>query len=437
MNLTNAEIATLKCPPGKVEALFCDERLPGFALRITADGQRYWLVRYRIGGKRRKISLGSPDKGVKASTAYNAAAKLLARAQLARAGDGVDPATAKATAKQEARRSAAETISALLPDYLAEKEKEQKPRSFLETKRHLLKHAKPLHGESVADVDVRKAAGLFNKIAAKSGASTANRVRSSLGAFFTWAMAQGLLLHGNPVLATAKKAESKSRDRVLSADELRMIWHALDTPDPERPDAMHDDYPVIIKLLMLTGARRDEIAGLRRAEIKFEKALIELPGERTKNGLPHLIPLSMPALAILRAVPKQGDRDFMFGRNGGGFTDYSGNRKELQRRLGNTVTKWTPHDFRRTLSTNLHERPFSIPPHVVEAILGHIDGYKGGVAGVYNKALYLAERRDALKQWGAHVMRTVGGSTAVRKSKKPTTTNVITMPTRSRRKVAA
>ena len=168
------------------------------------------------------------------------------------------------------------------------------------------------------------------------------------------------------------------------------IWNALGS----------DDYGDIIRLLILTGARRDEIGSLRRDEINIAQKQIELPGSRTKGGVDHVIPLSSLALAILQARTPREDSDFVFGRGEGGFSGWSQCKARLDARLD--LELWALHDFRRTLSTVMHER-LDVAPHIVESIFGHISGHKRGVSGVYNRALYLDQRRDALERYANHI----------------------------------
>jgi integrase len=275
----------------------------------------------------------------------------------------------------------------------------------VETERYLTVDAKPLHGSPIEAVTRRTIADRLAKIEESSGAVTRNRVRSALSAYFTWLAREGYV-DANPVAFT-NKAEETARDRVLSDEELRIIWQAL----------TDDQFGAIVKILMLTGMRRDEAGGLRWNELSPTLPLITLPPERTKNEREHLVPLSDPVREILRAQPGRAMADGMpwehvFGNAAGrGFQNYSRAKAELDARIaaaGHELEHWTLHDFRRSLSTALHDR-FGVLPHVVETILGHAGGHKSGVAGTYNKAIYLEERRRALERWGAHIIELVTG----------------------------
>jgi integrase len=397
VKLTAANIRALKLPPGVIDRVFFDEDLPGFGLRVRASGVHTWMIQYAIAGRTRRVVLGlqsALDPGKARATAQ----KLLARVRL-----GHDPASEKALAKA----AAGETFGALLPQFLKRQQTRLKPRSYVETERHLKVNTKPLHGMPIEAVTKRTIADRLAKIEECNGATTRNRVRSSLSAYFTWAAKEGYL-DANPVAFT-NKAEEEARERLLSDEELRIIWQALDDGPP-------DQFGAIIKLLILTGARRSEIGGLTWDEI--DDALITLPPERTKGGREHLVPLSEPAREILRAQPRRSmasgaPQEHVFG-NGDGYQNWSRAKADLDARLaaaGHKLEHWTLHDFRRSVSTALHEH-FDVPPHVVEEILGHAGGHKGGVAGVYNKALYLKERRQALRRWGAHIIELVTGKPA-------------------------
>jgi integrase len=182
---------------------------------------------------------------------------------------------------------------------------------------------------------------------------------------------------------------------------LRLIWDALPA----------GDFGAIMKLLVLTGARAGEVAGLRREELRGGAVL--LPGSRTKNGREHLIPLSEPASAVLTAAfaQRRGERSLIFGRRSGPFSGWSKCKRALDQRIaeiaGKPLAPWRVHDLRRSFAT--HAAEIGIQPHIIEQILNHQSGHKAGVAGIYNRASYEAEKRTALNRWAAHLIATVGG----------------------------
>jgi integrase len=200
------------------------------------------------------------------------------------------------------------------------------------------------------------------------------------------------LAETNPVSGT-NKTGSKARERVLSDQEVKAIWKQLDDDD---------DYGTIVKLLILTGARRDEIGSLSRWEINLREEQIELPGGRTKNRLDHIIPLSPLALSILKDRKQRENSDFVFGRGEGGFSGWSKAKAALDEKLD--IEPWVLHDFRRAISTTMHER-LKIAPHIVEAVLNHVSGAKAGVAGIYNRALYAEDKRAALSAYADHIAK--------------------------------
>jgi integrase len=313
--------------------------------------------------------------------------------------------------KLEARTKVDETLGALLPKYLAYKRQHVRVRTFEEIERHLSVHARQLHARAVAAIDRRAVALWLTDVAEKKGPAIANRVRASLSACFGWMIREGLI-EANPVLNTNKAAEAGARERVLVDDELREIWQALGD----------DQYSSVVRLLMLTGARRNEIGNLRWSEVDLDKKTIALPAERTKNGWPHLIPLTAAALACLRAQPRRqqadgSQRDLVFGHGERGWQDWSGSKADLDARIlearkkkqpkAKPIEDWTLHDFRRSLSTAMHER-LNIMPHVVEAVLGHV-GHRAGVPGTYNLSSYDEQKAIALARWADHVETLVTG----------------------------
>jgi integrase len=237
---------------------------------------------------------------------------------------------------------------------------------------------------------------------------------------FVWAMGEGLV-DSNPVIGTNKPEEPKARDRVLTDAELAEIWAAC----------RDDDFGRIVKLLLLTGQRRDEIGDLAWNEIDLERGVIELAVERTKNKRPHIVPVAPVAAAILEKAPHRarpkGAVDYVFGESGsGGFSGWSKAKAALDRRINDAraragagepqpIADWRLHDLRRTTATAMADK-LGVLPHIIEAVLNHVSGHKAGVAGVYNRAIYLPEKKAALARWAEHleaVVRRAGQGGAV------------------------
>jgi integrase len=185
-----------------------------------------------------------------------------------------------------------------------------------------------------------------------------------------------------------KNLTKSERARVLNDAELVAIWNAS---DPET------DYGRIVRLLMLTGQRRNEIAKLKRSEIDTEQRLIALPPERTKNKRPHDVPLSATALELLRGIA--ADREYVFGRSDAGYSGFSRAKARLDDR--SSVAEWTQHDMRRTMATKMAD--LGVEPHIIEAVLNHVSGHKKGVAGIYNRSPYATQKRAALDLWAGHL----------------------------------
>jgi integrase len=395
-----SKMATGKITKSVVDRLEADGKwlwdisLQGFAVRRQKGGA-FYAVRYRLNGKQRVKSLGrhghlTPDT-----------ARAQALAALGKAAVGDDPFP-------EAP-AAAESFGVEVDRYLAQREQKLKPRSFVEVERHLRKDAKPLATEKLNEIDRRKIAVLLGGIETANGPFARNQVRASLSAFFTWAVKEGLL-ETNPVTATAKAESGGPRERVLSQEELVKIWHGLG----------EDRFSEIVRLLILTAQRRNEIGGLRLSEIDFDRGLIVLPPARTKNKREHQLPLSPQAKAILQrtingaaaintsngngkaklAADGTANDLGVFGVDGFPSGGWYGAKAALDRRV-ELVKPWRLHDLRRTAATMMAE--LGVLPHIIEAILSHVSGHKAGVAGIYNRAKYIDEMREALVKWANHV----------------------------------
>lgn len=363
-----------------------DAIVQGFGVRRQKDGAYYYL-RFRKNGVQQMRSIGRHGSPWTPDTARNEAKRLLGAVV-----GGDDPFAQPLTT---------ESFGHEVIRYLERKRQAMKSRAFEEVERHLTNHAAPLHRLRLGEIDRRVIAQRLGEIETASGPVARNRVRSSLSAFFSWAVTEGLL-DANPVQGTAKLDEGGSRERTLTPEELRELWAVLDA----EPNAQYAD---ITRLLILTGQRREEIGGLRWSEI--ERGSIVLPPERTKNSRQHEVPLSRQAKAILERQSKRKGRDFVFGIGELGFSGWSDCKARLDqallalRRKTNRKAKampdWRLHDLRRTCATGMAE--FGVQPHIIEAVLNHVSGHKAGVAGIYNRARYAGEMRDALQRWADHL----------------------------------
>jgi integrase len=201
------------------------------------------------------------------------------------------------------------------------------------------------------------------------------------------------------------KAKENSRERTLTPDELGQVLKSL----PK--DAFGD----IVWLLVLTGQRREEIGGLRWTEIDLQRQMLVLPPERTKNNRLHELPLSKQAFDIIdrrwaiRKLSAKGqsvvgawrgmDNEWVWGSR---WTSWSNNKRVLDQKLD--IKPWRLHDLRRSAATLMADQ-LDILPHIIEAILNHVSGHKSGVAGIYNRAKYEIQMRDALQDWADYVTK--------------------------------
>jgi integrase len=375
-----------KLPPGG-EWLW-DSVVKGFGARRQTDGI-FYHIRYRLNGRQHVKSLGRHGSPLTPDIA-----RTTAKAKLGIVATGADPFT---------QPLAAESFGKEVGRYLERKRDALKPRAFAEVERHLLNHAKPLHRLCLGEIDRRAIAALLAEIEDTSGPVARNRVRSSLSAFLAWAVREGFI-ETNPVAATGKAGEGGARERVLTEAELQEVWSAL----PQ------DQFGDIARLLILTGQRREEIGWLQWDEIDFERGLIALPPERTKNKRLHELPLSTQARAILKAQSRRKGRNFLFGLGKGGFSGWSDCKERLDQTIlakrggrAKPMLDWRLHDLRRTAATGMAE--LGIQPHIIEAVLNHVSGHKAGVAGIYNRARYAVEMRDALQRWADYVEALIVG----------------------------
>jgi integrase len=389
LKLDATTVGTLTLTAGKSETFAWDATLAGFGLRLQGR-RRTYIVQYRASGRTRRVTLGTTER-LTLAQARDGARKILARAAL-----GEDP-----QAKKAAQRLAAERTFAKVADvYLALKRNELRPVSHRIAKLYLTgPYFRPLHATAINEISHPDVAARLSAIARVHSAHTAAAARRAISALFKWAMEEGWA-SANPVVGTRKPVDSKPRDRVLSDAELVAIWNACGD----------DDFGRITRLLILTGARRGEIGGMRADEFDLGTGTWTLPKERSKNHRAHKLTLPQVALAIIGMVPR-GERDYLFGaRAGRGFSGWDHGRAALDRRLAGAVKPWRLHDIRRTVATKMAD--IGIEPHIIEAVLNHYSGHRAGPAGVYNRSPYERAVKAALVRWSEHVLALVEGRTS-------------------------
>jgi integrase len=393
MRLTRQNVTRLAVPPGKPEIIVFDEALAGFGVRVRRGGKRTWIAQYRIGSKQRRVTLGTTD------TLDPDEARRRAKSVMGAVHNGDDPQSRKA----EARARASITMGTMVANYLEHFAAQRlRPKTLAETRRYLNVSWKPLHGLGLGQIDRRAVAVRLSEIARENGPIAANRSRVALSAFYNWAMRERMA-DANPVVGTNRAADERSRDRVLCDTEIAAIWKAC----------REDDYGRIIRLLILTGQRREEVGGMTWSELQLGRGIWSIPGDRTKNGRPHEVPLPCSFIELLGGISLGLRRGFLFGEAEGSFKGWSKAKASLDARMTANdarVPPWRLHDIRRTVATRMAE--LGVQPHIIEAVLNHVSGHKAGVAGVYNRALYAAEKRKALEAWGEHVRALVEGNSA-------------------------
>jgi integrase len=402
-----------------------DGLLVGLYLVVQPSGARSFAVRYRYAGQPRKLTLGAfPAINLETARALGAKA-------LRAAAEGRDPAREKQAAKGDAKIAAAEEIRGKRDLF------ENVAREFIE--RHAMKQNRATtsretarilglrpsvedpsilvdvggdvmsawRGRKIQEISKRDIVALLDVVNDRGSPIMANRVLSAVRKLFNWCVARDIL-QVSPCTLVAPPAPERSRDRVLNDDELRMVWNAADG----------DGWPFgpLIKLLMLTGQRLDEVASMRWNEVDLENGVWTLPRARTKNNELHEVPLSDTAAGILATVPRiKTSKNFVFAtRRDAAVSGFSRAKTRLDLAILAAMPKdakapehWTFHDLRRTMASGM--APLGIQLHVVEKILNHSSGAFGGVAGVYQRYDFYNEKRIALAAWASHVESVVSG----------------------------
>lgn len=382
LKLTKSAIDGLSTPV--TDTVYWDSGCPGFGVKITPKGRKVFIVLYRAGGagsRLRKYTIG-PYGRVTLHQARAAALKIFAART-----DGRDPAAEK---QQARRRLVVDRVEDLVELFITEHV--SKTRSAREISRLLRREVIPSWGtRSVHEIGKRQIIELVTEVAARGTPSAANKLLKMVKAFFGWCVGRAVL-DISPANGLAAPARERARDRVLEDNELARILRAARQVD--------GPYGGIVELLALTGQRREEVAQLTWDEVDLASRTWALPGSRTKNGRPHIVHLSHEAIAVLMRTPKLGK--FVFSLTGTkAFQGFSAAKRELDKL--SEVTGWRLHDLRRTCVSGMAR--LGVAPHVADKILNHQSGTISGVAAVYQRHEFLAERKDALERWSAHLAR--------------------------------
>lgn len=368
-----------------------DGVLPGFGVRIYPSGKKAYVLSYRHGNRKRLLTIGQTEK----LTLDHAREKALSC--LARLADKVDPL------EERRRKNSDRTVKGAFGEFL-ERYAKIRNRSWKETQRIFEKDVLPTLGKSfVQDITRQEIVSLLDELVDRDAGIMANRTLAALRRFFGWCVERGFI-ETSPVGNITKPAPEVTRDRVLTEAEIAEIWRACD----------QEGYPFgdLVKFLLISAQRRDEVATMRWPDIDDIARVWILPREATKSDRQHVVPLSAAALEILRTVPRLGE--YVFTTRGDvPFSGFSAARRRMDRIISiarkaqgatGDMPQWRLHDLRRTAASGM--AALGVAPHVVERILNHRSGIISGVAAVYNRYDYRREITEALEAWGRKLRQT-------------------------------
>jgi integrase len=403
MRLTKSTVEAAQ--PGTTDRFFWDDRLPGFGVKVTPKGRRTYVVQYRPRGRTqtKRITLGPHGTLWTTERARESAQALLLRVQ-----NGEDPIqterAARAAADLASVKAAEERFDVVLDQFI-ERYAKPKNRRWQETHRVIAYDAVPAwRDRPVNSITRRDVLELIDDVGKRSP-SSARALYAQLRRMFGWCVERQLLAN-SPCNGMRGPPPVKSRDRWLNDYEVSLLWKAL--------EILGGPFEPLFKLLLLTGQRREEVTGMRWQEVDLERAEWVIAKERCKNGSAHAVDLAPLAVEILSSVPRSNALVFTTT----GATPLSNHSKYRQRLLATmqalateeafergeppaSIAPWTVHDLRRTAATGMAS--LGTPPHVVEAVLNHRSGARGGLVAVYQHYQHRAERRAALLSWADHV----------------------------------
>jgi integrase len=390
--------------PGERDVIVMDAALAGFGLKVTPAGKKVFFFRYRVGGrgsKERKVTIGA--FGALTLDEARRQARALA-GQRAVGGDPAREMMLEQKARERAARVETETKCADLVTAYVEA-KRSRTKSAASEERFLKHDFVATFGQTpIGDVTRMELVDLIDRVERRAP-STARNLFAALRPFYKWCARKGYI-EASPLTDVTAPKPGKARARVLSDEELRRVWIGAGN--------LGWPFSPIFRLLILTGQRRSEVAGMRWSELDVDQALWTIPGERVKNGVSHVLHLSPLALEIIGDQKETGE--FVFSTTGrsapSGFSRAQGRLVALAQAVAPrdpscaSFAPWTAHDLRRTMATGL--AALGVEPHVTERVLNHVSGTRAGILGVYQRHDYREQRKAAVLNWERHVRRVVG-----------------------------
>ena len=385
IHMTKSAVDALKA--ASKDTVYWDAGLPGFGVKVTPRGRKVFVVLYRIGGagsRLRKYTIG-PYGRVTLQMARAEAQKVLA-ARL----EGRDPATEKRESK---RRMTADRVDDLIEVFIVQHV--SKTRKAAEISRLLRREVVSRWGNRcVHAIGKRDIVELASEIAQRGTPMAANTLLKVIKTFLNWCVGRAVI-DASPAEGVPLPGKEVARDRVLTNNELASVIRAA--------RQIGGAYGGIVEMLALTGQRREEVAQMVGDEIDFNSRTWTLPGSRTKNGKPHIVHLSEACIKLIKRASRLGS--YVFSISGvKPFQNFTNAKRALDELSG--VTGWRLHDLRRTCVSGM--AGLGVPPHVADKILNHQSGTISGVAAVYQRHHFLAERKLALERWGQYIETLVG-----------------------------
>ena len=380
IKFTKSAIDALPSPA--TDVVYWDAACPGFGLKVTPKGRKVFIILYRTAGAGsalRKYTVG-PYGRVTLHQARIAAQKVLS-AKL----DGRDPAREKREARiREVTDRVGDVLEAFIGQHVS------KNRSAAEISRLLRREVGAAWKQrSVHDIRKRDVVDLVSAIESRGAPIAANKLLKTIKTFFNWCVGRAIL-EKSPAQGIPLPAPNVTRDRVLTDVELADVIHAA--------RRMRAPYGSIVELLALTGQRREEAAGATWDEFDLDGSIWTIPGDRTKNAKSHSVHLSPLSVSVLQRVPRSSVWVFTINGNKP-FNRFSAYKRKLDTLSG--VNGWRLHDLRRTCVSGMAR--LGIAPHVADKVLNHQAGTISGVAAVYQRHDFMAERKEAMLLWDEHV----------------------------------